>query len=570
MVLIYKVILFTCLSLVPIESIKDSHELCKDVFKHDVTSHNTGKPIPQSARFVGVGYNVMATAPDPHNPVAGGAEAGILFTRNILQKTYDEGKTSFDGSLSVPDQIEYSQRAGCFSVSEVIYDEESFKDEKTEEVKLSVDVGNVNCSFLELAAAANYGSNNEGLDKNVVYQDIEMCKTEEVRYLSSLVKPHNFKLTEDFAYTLCGLPSEFNDDTSDEYEYLFDSWGTHVTMTVEAGYKRLDNSYISQKDMLEFAMSNTDADSTIKAGPVEIVFDLEAASKNEAIKKHSYTKNVSACFGDEDHVAALTVIADPLSVTLKPDFWVDELCMTQDEAAQKYEAMIDALNYYPMMKDIELQESNRQITIVRRWPSGIYGLTMADTGCPEADDFKFAEGARRHKTGGGNMWAPEAGPHFVEGSYNTNKMEQYFCMKTVETPNAFPWASGKYCVFMKGETCPPNFQVGWVYWDEDGDANGIYGEVPNGQYEGNTKIYYCCRDDGYASNELYLPTDKPFYLFPTSHQCQAVNGMEIIYESFQWDDEDWFNGNDQGGFHPYVEEDSDNTIMYFCYYFKDE
>ena len=48
------------------------------------------------------------------------------------------------------------------------------------------------------------------------------------------------------------------------------------------------------------------------------------------------------------------------------------------------------------------------------------------------------------------------------------------------------------------------------------------GSVPDGKYDRNTKIYYCCRTDGTQSMKLTLPTEKPFYLLKYGSRCQEV------------------------------------------------
>ena len=48
------------------------------------------------------------------------------------------------------------------------------------------------------------------------------------------------------------------------------------------------------------------------------------------------------------------------------------------------------------------------------------------------------------------------------------------------------------------------------------------GVSPDGEFDRNTKIYYCCRRDGYASNAIRLPTHSAFYLFKYGDRCQEV------------------------------------------------
>ena len=87
----------------------------------------------------------------------------------------------------------------------------------------------------------------------------------------------------------------------------------------------------------------------------------------------------------------------------------------------------------------------------------------------------------------------------------------------------------------------PGFGNGYVQWDDEDDdnKNNITGQLPDGDYDRNTRIYFCCRDDGYATNVINLPTDKPFVLLKSdSHLRQIVNGTKMREEYFRWDNED--------------------------------
>jgi len=581
MKLLIAVFQLSCLCCVPVltsgSSIKDSEELCKGAFQ-EIKKVNSGtvngKPVPKSSGFVGVGYHVLRTAIDPDVPGSGGPEAGLLPTRVIFEKTFNEGKTDLFQELTIADQLEYAPLQKCAASSSCVFDEESFEESRSKIIAVSDFEANIDVPFLKLAASASYDSKGEdkaeGLDKSVIYEDMEMCETESSRYVLSLAGPKKFPLNEAYANSLCMLPTEFNDETSSLFEYFLDHWGTHVTITVKAGFKRIDRSVTTEKEMMTFAMSNTEASlgaqGTISSQDGKILFDMEKASKNEDIKKHSTEQKDAVCYGNEEHPAILEVQSESISITLRPEFWQEESCMPLEDVPLKHAALTEALNYYPMMKDIRLHEADRMKTVPLRWPSGIYGFTKPNSGCPIAPDFKWAEGSRTHDTGNSNKVDPDS--HFG-GEQSNNVIESHFCMKTVETPTAFPWPNGKYCLYKKGNSCPPNFEEGWVYWDEYGNNNAVEGEVPEGTYGKNTNMSFCCRDDGFASNDLYLPTDKPFYLFPTTHACQAVSGMNYKMEYIQWDDDDWFNDNDRDGALPYMEgkHDNSNTKMYFCYYY---
>ena len=99
--------------------------------------------------------------------------------------------------------------------------------------------------------------------------------------------------------------------------------------------------------------------------------------------------------------------------------------------------------------------------------------------------------------------------------------------------------------------------------------NKYGGQIPDGSYDGNTVIYYCCRKDGYETNPIILPTDSPFVLLKSNtHLCQDVRGMKVRSEWFQWDSEDFLPSNGVGGFPPSSKVDK-NVKLYYCYYYRD-
>ena len=112
------------------------------------------------------------------------------------------------------------------------------------------------------------------------------------------------------------------------------------------------------------------------------------------------------------------------------------------------------------------------------------------------------------------------------------------------------------------------FNEGYIWWDDEfrSNRNGVSGALPDGTYDHDTLIQYCCRTDGYATNEIILPADKPFVLFKAnSHQCQKVRGMIASEEYFYWDCENWFTRNKSGGSRPHAIIDK-NILMHYCYY----
>ncbi|XP_035688654.1 uncharacterized protein LOC118424220 [Branchiostoma floridae] len=202
-----------------------------------------------------------------------------------------------------------------------------------------------------------------------------------------------------------------------------------------------------------------------------------------------------------------------------------------------------------------------------KWPTGTYGLPRTNTGCPIAAGARWRTGFRYHDTednDSNNKWIP--GIHF-DGNLCKNNMKQKFCMKTKNEEGDGDWPSGNYCIFKKGN-CPGGFQSGWLFWDDEDDdnKNSVGGELPDGNYDRDTMIRYCCRSDGNVDTPIVLPNRKPFYLFRFKGGCQQVKHMSVREEWFRWDDEDDDNKDDRRGAHPYDDGGSKNHRLHYCYY----
>ena len=148
-------------------------------------------------------------------------------------------------------------------------------------------------------------------------------------------------------------------------------------------------------------------------------------------------------------------------------------------------------------------------------------------------------------------------------------MEWHFCMRH---SNYGSWPRGAYCIFkMHGYNCPSGLVESYSYWDDEdtNNNNRASGYLPDGTYTHDTKIHFCCRDDGDPSNGITLPTSVPFILLAVREdRCQKVTGMSVCRQYFHWDDEDDRNANRRGGssVRPYDEMNNGDHRLYFCYY----
>ena len=128
--------------------------------------------------------------------------------------------------------------------------------------------------------------------------------------------------------------------------------------------------------------------------------------------------------------------------------------------------------------------------------------------------------------------------------------------------------SGKYCIYKKGGSCPISLTSGYIRWDDEdnNNKNNQTGTLPDGVYDCNTKIEFCCRTDGDKNNPVSLPTLKPFFLLAyDSAECQQVKWAVVSVEWIRFDNEDSSNADDQGGSHPHG-AGIDNHKIHYCYY----
>ena len=210
------------------------------------------------------------------------------------------------------------------------------------------------------------------------------------------------------------------------------------------------------------------------------------------------------------------------------------------------------------------------VTIPNAWPNGAYSLPKPQLGCPSGGGkFSWHIGWRFQDTEDDDNINAVSSSFSLAGTYNNN-IKTEFCTKTNTTNDyGLKWPKGSYCIARKGSSCPAGFKDGWIYWDDEdsNNRNSDSGILPDGAYNRNTKIYFCCRKDGFATNKIILPTDKPFYLYRLgSDGCQQVTGLNHRQQWVKWDCEDSNTSNNKGGLYPYV-NDWHNIRLYYCYYF---
>lgn len=97
--------------------------------------------------------------------------------------------------------------------------------------------------------------------------------------------------------------------------------------------------------------------------------------------------------------------------------------------------------------------------------------------------------------------------------------------------------------------------------------NRDWGKLPDGQYDRNTKVEFCCRSDMSADSPMILPVAEPFVLYQYGSKCQAVEGAELEMDFIKFDSNGGpINKNECTGKHPGVEKCQGDHILYLCHY----
>ena len=126
---------------------------------------------------------------------------------------------------------------------------------------------------------------------------------------------------------------------------------------------------------------------------------------------------------------------------------------------------------------------------------------------------------------------------------------------------------GKYCIYKKGD-CPKGLEEGYLFWHDEHNKNinDQGGTLPDGKYDEDTLIHYCCRTDGDKFKPIPLPLISPFYLKAfNSSECQRVQGAIATEEYIRYDNEDTNNQDAHNGSYPYGGGGRNHKIAH-CYY----
>ncbi|CAH3171752.1 unnamed protein product, partial [Porites lobata] len=199
------------------------------------------------------------------------------------------------------------------------------------------------------------------------------------------------------------------------------------------------------------------------------------------------------------------------------------------------------------------------------WPAGTYGLPKAKNGCPVSLKTNWTTGWRFEDLEDTRPGTRKSKSYHLDTKVGVD-VNRTFCIKAKNNVST-EWPQGQYCIFKKGN-CPKGLKKGYVFWDDEDDKNinKKGGTLPDGIYDKDTLVYYCCRTDGDKYTPISLPVISPFYLkaFNTP-ECQRVKGAIATKEFIRFDTEDTRNKDRQNGSYPYGAGIANHLLLY-CYY----
>ncbi|XP_046358660.2 uncharacterized protein LOC124136708 [Haliotis rufescens] len=211
-------------------------------------------------------------------------------------------------------------------------------------------------------------------------------------------------------------------------------------------------------------------------------------------------------------------------------------------------------------------EAPTTLQIPTTWPEGSFALPQTNDGCPGSEwkDGAFYQDTEDYHNV--NTWNTTnmSGIKKKDGYLNT------YCIMEGTTARSGSWPAGTYCILRKNGVCPGGFQEGSLLWDDENNYNMNHvsdqSTLPDGEFNKDTKLFYCCREDASPAQEIALPTSAPFYLLMKTGVCQSVAGMSVTVETMFWDDEDTNNHNAREGSTPFQTGSPANIHLNYCYY----
>lgn len=517
----------------------------------------SGRCLAVGENYVGIGYNLLKANPDGGQASRGGVDPGLLITRHILD-------------LSNHNTIQAERRHSCSTVksTSMFYGGKSYQDKLSTAVNLGGGVTEGLDSAKFSLSSRFQDAQSETQSQHQVFQDqTTICNLGHVRYKSELASHYHVRLTDNFEAAVCGLNTHYHQS---DYMAFLDHWGTHMTTEVDIGTRVIHRSKTSLSQFVRHVMKESGSDVSLGGNymgyDASLGININSFKSRDAFDEHFGSHSEDLSVGSTSMPEPITVTLVTIDSVVKSRGSCHGHTSTRDAIANNLHR---ALKEYATYKNAH-SPTDPQLKIPLTWPSGTYGLMKPKTGCPSGK-VRWHEGYRYEDTRNVVTQNHFSSPLHLAGSWPAHgDIQMEFCMKGDRTLSEFDvdWPAGDYCLLKYG-TCPSGFQTGYIQWDDRNvrNHNRVGGTVPDGKFDSNTKIEFCCRDDDMPTKEIFLPISKPFYLLRHTRGCQEIHEMTLREEYVQLD-ENWHvivRYSQAGGDHPYDDGHS-NRRLHFCYY----
>ncbi|XP_074643506.1 uncharacterized protein LOC141900488 [Tubulanus polymorphus] len=520
-------------------------------------------------RYVGLGLGYDVRRADP---TLGYADPGLKVTRRILDLSPN---ISTQGLALRGNIISFERLTDCIKKRQYKFITGSKSFQNIQQSHLVQDDDFTNTSFIKSEEFESVSR--QTLEyRNVLVTHLTECSKGEGR-LRMTRRPGSPALIDpDFAGELCWV--DFTNARA--VSRFIRQWGTHVITGIEVGDLDASRYSISRKTFLNFALA--------KASPIKICFrgeGLTLAIDDEPYRNSVLAREVFERIREEKlsvnklETHTSDISNQPIRWTLMPI--TDVVAITKrvfgsshckDLKLEKVTNKIRNSIYHSERSRYPIEDKVMEFKL--KWPRGSYGLPKTKTGCPSG---KWEQGSRYMQVSNRNQWDETIETHWQSDSINRYWIKQHFCMKSEssdsEKDTNVNWPAGRYCIFKNGEECPSGLYSSWVRWA--GHYRGKNeGTVPTGSYTTDeTTIQFCCKKGGKYSDEIVLPTDKPFYLFRETFAfgCQRVYGMKVTHGSIAWGSKYGDRTTHcQSGNGPkcYTNENRLQLRLHYCYYEK--
>ncbi|XP_028399914.1 uncharacterized protein LOC114523247 [Dendronephthya gigantea] len=382
------------------------------------------------------------------------------------------------------------------------------------------------------------------------------------------------------------------------------------TKSCDGVYTELDLSKREKENDYQALVKLAADKNTKSCDGVYTELDLSKREKEndnyQALVKLAADKNTKSCDGvyteldlskrekENDYQALVKLAAD--KNTKSCDGVYTELDLSKREKKNDYQALVNlSMQYSRIYRGIDTMSKVTKGSLQRishillwifvlsfsqgqdvDWPSGSYGLPKPKSGCPNktsvwSEGWRFQDMEDSPSVSRSRL---SNNSHFDNEIIGyRNDIKRTFCMKQnssgVGTDSAL-WPNGEYCIYKSGiGACPKNMSSGWVKWDDEDyrNQNKRGGSLPQGVYNQDTKIYYCCRTNGKWYDSIELPVNQPFYLLTSNSvdtpKCQMVKWATSRLEYVVFDTNHQQNNNSEAGDHVFIEN---RRKIYYCYY----